>query len=174
MPWCAPPSSSRAARRSPSTTRRRSPTSAGAYLAYLANDALNVYDTVTGDTFVLTVLPLKEIDRLADVLAEREGRILNLSGQEGARVAKGEMLSYGDVVDLLRVVLARDGELVTGSGERLYAGPQVPVRTSRVGLVVWLVMGVAATVFFATIVVRIVRRVRRRRRTHGPVLRRDA
>jgi hypothetical protein len=67
-----------------------------------------------------------------------------------------------------------DLDLVTGSGERLYAGPQVPVRTSRVGLVVWVVMGVAATVFFAAIVVRIVRRVRRRRRTHGPVLRSEA
>ena len=65
-------------------------------------------------------------------------------------------------------------DLVTGSGERLYAGPQVPVRTSRVGLVVWVVMGVAATVFFAAIAVRIVRRVRRRRRTHGPVLRSEA
>jgi hypothetical protein len=67
-----------------------------------------------------------------------------------------------------------DLDLVTGSGEKLYDGPQVPVRTSRVGLVVWVVMGVAAVVFFATIAVRIVRRVRRRRRTHGPVLRRDA
>ena len=67
-----------------------------------------------------------------------------------------------------------DLDLVTGSGERLYAGPQVPVRTSRVGAVVWLVMGVAAVVFFAAIAVRIVRRVRRRRRTHGPVLRSNA
>jgi hypothetical protein len=67
-----------------------------------------------------------------------------------------------------------DLDLVTGSGERLYAGPQVPVRTSRVGAVVWLVMGVAAVVFFAAIAVRIVRRVRRRRRTHGPVLRSSA
>ncbi len=64
-----------------------------------------------------------------------------------------------------------DLDLVTRSGERLYAGPQVPVRTSRVGLVVWVVMGVAATVFFAAIAVRVVRRVRRRRRTFGPVLR---
>ena len=62
-------------------------------------------------------------------------------------------------------------DLVTGGGEELYDGPQVPVRTSRVGLVVWVVMGVAAVVFFAAIAVRIVRRVRRRRRTHGPVLR---
>ncbi len=62
-------------------------------------------------------------------------------------------------------------DLVTGDGERLYAGPQVPVRTSRVGLVVWVVMGIAAAVFLAAIVVRVVRRVRRRRRTHGPVLR---
>jgi hypothetical protein len=64
-----------------------------------------------------------------------------------------------------------DLDLVTDSGEQLYPGAQVPVRTSRVGLVVWVVMGVAATVFFATIAVRIVRRVRRRRRTPGPVLR---
>ncbi len=66
-----------------------------------------------------------------------------------------------------------DLDLVTGSGERLYAGPEVPVRSSRVGLVVWVVMGVAAAVFFAAIVVRIVRRIRRRRRTPGPVLRRQ-
>jgi hypothetical protein len=66
-----------------------------------------------------------------------------------------------------------DLDLVTGSGDRLYAGPQVPVRSSRVGLVVWVVMGVAATVFFAAIALRIARRVRRRRRTHGPVLRRQ-
>ena len=58
----------------------------------------------------------------------------------------------------------------------LYAAQRLHTVWVVVGLgaVVWLVMGVAGVVFFAAIAVRIVRRVRRRRRTHGPVLRSNA
>jgi hypothetical protein len=44
------------------------------------------------------------------------------------------------------------------------------VRSSSIGLVLWVIMGVGSVVLFGAITVRIVRRVRRRRRTHGPVL----
>jgi hypothetical protein len=44
------------------------------------------------------------------------------------------------------------------------------VRSSSVGLVLWVIMAGGSVVLFGAIAVRIVRRVRRRRATHGPLL----
>ncbi len=44
------------------------------------------------------------------------------------------------------------------------------VRTSNVSTVIWVVMAIAGGLLFLAIVVRLVRRVRRRNATHGPVL----
>ncbi len=44
------------------------------------------------------------------------------------------------------------------------------IRSSRVGLILWIVMGVAGALLFVLVALRIVRRIRQRRRTPGPLL----
>src|SRR3712207_7896847 len=51
---------------------------------------------------------------------------------------------------------------------------ELSVRSSSVGLVLWAIMAGGSVVLFVAIAVRIVGRVRRRRATHGPALRRAA
>ena len=51
---------------------------------------------------------------------------------------------------------------------------QLSVRTSRVSTVVWVIMAAGAVLLFLAIAVRLFRRVRRRRATHGPRLQRGA
>ena len=46
----------------------------------------------------------------------------------------------------------------------------IRVRSSQVGLVIWLIMGTGAIVFVAAIGSRIRRRIRTRQRTPGPLL----
>ncbi|GAA1932777.1 DUF6049 family protein [Nocardioides marmoribigeumensis] len=107
--------------------------------------------------------------------ARVDGPGLEVSADPAADLAPGTRRPFKMRIRSTRIgVHTVDLDLVTDNGEKLYDGPQVPVRTSKVGLVVWVVMGVAGAVFLAAIVVRIVRRVRRRRRTPGPVLRRRA
>ena len=60
------------------------------------------------------------------------------------------------------------------SGHPLGSRVQFSVRTSHVSTVIWVIMGVAAALLLVAIVIRLVRRVRRRRATHGPLLRRAA
>lgn len=65
-------------------------------------------------------------------------------------------------------------DLVTASGERLYVGPTFSIRSSQVGRWVWVAMAAGSALLLVAIVVRIYRRVRARRATHGPVLMRGA
>lgn len=60
---------------------------------------------------------------------------------------------------------------ITETGLPVGRAAVLSVRSSSVGLVLWLIMAGGAVVLFGAIAVRIVRRVRRRRATHGPVLR---
>ncbi len=53
-------------------------------------------------------------------------------------------------------------DLVTVSGERLYRGPTLAIRSSQVAQWVWVAMGIGAGILFIAILTRIVRRVRRR------------
>lgn len=64
-------------------------------------------------------------------------------------------------------------DLVTAGGERLYPGPRFSIRSSQVARWVWVAMAVGSALLFVAIVVRIVRRVRARRSTRGPVMSRD-
>jgi hypothetical protein len=64
-------------------------------------------------------------------------------------------------------------DLVTPAGDRLYVGPKFAVRSNQVARWVWVAMGAGSAVLLVTIVVRIVRRVRSRKATHGPVLARS-
>ncbi len=59
---------------------------------------------------------------------------------------------------------------VSEEGTPLGRPTTVSIRSSRVGLILWIVMAVGGTALFLAIVLRIWRRVRRRRRTHGPLL----
>lgn len=59
----------------------------------------------------------------------------------------------------------------TKDGRPLGRSTVVKVRSSQVGLVIWLIMGTGAVVLVGAVGARIVRRVRRRQRTHGPLLR---
>ena len=63
---------------------------------------------------------------------------------------------------------------VSESGKGVGSIASIDVRSSRVGFFVWIVMAVGGTLLFVAIVVRLVRRIARRRRTHGPLLRQGA
>ena len=58
----------------------------------------------------------------------------------------------------------------TESGLPVGSAETLSVRSSSVGLVLWAIMAGGAVVLFGAIALRLVRRVRRRRATHGPVL----
>jgi hypothetical protein len=58
----------------------------------------------------------------------------------------------------------------TRDGQQLGRSTRIKVRSSQVGLVIWLIIGTGAAVFVAAIGLRIVRRIRARKQTHGPVL----
>jgi hypothetical protein len=59
-------------------------------------------------------------------------------------------------------------------GNPLGSLTQFSVRTSRVSTVIWVIMAAGGTLLFVAIGVRLVRRVRRRKATHGPRLPRDS
>jgi hypothetical protein len=61
----------------------------------------------------------------------------------------------------------------TGDGTPLGSRTQFTVRTSHVSTVIWVIMCVGGGLLFLAIVIRLVRRIRRRKSTHGPLLRRD-
>jgi hypothetical protein len=58
----------------------------------------------------------------------------------------------------------------TKDGHPLGQATRVKVRSSQVGFVIWLIIGTGAVVFVVAIGARILRRVRDRKRTHGPNL----
>jgi hypothetical protein len=61
----------------------------------------------------------------------------------------------------------------TADGTPLGSQTQFTVRTSHVSTVIWVIMGVGGGLLFLAITVRLVRRIRRRKATHGPLLARD-
>ncbi len=58
----------------------------------------------------------------------------------------------------------------TEDGRPLGRSTVIKIRSSQVGLVIWLIMGTGAVVFVAAIAMRILRRIRDRKRTHGPLM----
>ncbi len=59
---------------------------------------------------------------------------------------------------------------VTTLGQPLGRSVEFNVRSSQVGLVIWAIMGIGGAVLFIAIAIRVSRRVARRKKTHGPVL----
>jgi hypothetical protein len=62
---------------------------------------------------------------------------------------------------------------VSSDGDAVGQVATLSIRSSRVGMILWVVMGVGSALLFLMIAYRIVQRVRQRRRTHGPVLQRS-
>ncbi len=60
---------------------------------------------------------------------------------------------------------------VTADGEAVGQPSTLSIRSSKVGLILWIVMGVGGAVLFVVVVFRVWRRVQQRRATHGPRLR---
>jgi len=58
-------------------------------------------------------------------------------------------------------------------GVPLGTSTQLSVRTSNVSTVIWVIMAVAGGLLFLAIAIRLLRRVRLRRATHGPRLIRE-
>jgi hypothetical protein len=61
----------------------------------------------------------------------------------------------------------------TAHGTPIGSRTQFTVRTSNVSTVIWLIMVVGGGLLFLAIVIRLIRRIRRRKSTHGPLLHRD-
>jgi hypothetical protein len=59
---------------------------------------------------------------------------------------------------------------VSASGTALGESSRLSIRTSNVGFILWVIMGVGGAALFVMIAFRIVRRITQRRRTHGPLL----
>jgi hypothetical protein len=61
----------------------------------------------------------------------------------------------------------------TADGTPIGSRTQFTVRTSNVSTVIWFIMVVGGGLLFLAIVIRLIRRIRRRKSTHGPLLHRD-
>jgi len=61
---------------------------------------------------------------------------------------------------------------VSGDGSPVGEVSTLSIRSSKVGLILWVVMGVGGAVLLVMVVLRIRQRIRQRRRTHGPLLQR--
>ena len=59
---------------------------------------------------------------------------------------------------------------VDSDGSPIGTVTRFSIRTSQVSLVIWVVMGIAGAVLLVAVAFRIARRVRARKRTHGPLL----
>jgi hypothetical protein len=64
-------------------------------------------------------------------------------------------------------------QVVDADGVPLGSETRFSVRTSHVSTVIWVIMGAGGVLLLLAIVVRLFRRIRRRRATHGPLLSRE-
>jgi Family of unknown function (DUF6049) len=60
--------------------------------------------------------------------------------------------------------------VVDAAGEPLGSQTRFSVRTSHVSTVIWVIMGIGGALLLVAVVVRLLRRIRRRQATHGPLL----
>jgi len=63
---------------------------------------------------------------------------------------------------------------ITRTGTSVGRTATLSIRSSQVGAILWIAMAVGAVLLFAAIALRIWRRIRQRRRTHGPLLKQGA
>ena len=86
----------------------------------------------------------------------------------GQRTAIRLQATSNDIGVHAVTLVATDSE-----GNPLGSLTQVSVRTSRVSTVIWVIMAAGGVLLFLAITVRLVRRIRRRKSTHGPRLPRE-
>jgi len=98
-----------------------------------------------------------------DELQVRSPDLVSLGPGQRASVRLGVTATDTGVHSVRIVPTTRDGR-------PLGRTTQVKVRSSQVGLVIWLIMGTGAVVFFAAIAARILRRVRAKQKAEEPQL----
>ncbi|QNN54430.1 DUF6049 family protein [Nocardioides mesophilus] len=132
---------------------------------------------MSSDTGPVGVTVANNLDQTVTVqlVAQTGTDALTISSPDPITLGPGQrspvrMRAHSTSVGLQSVTL----QATTVEGTPLGSSVRFNVRTSNVGLVIWLVMGAGALLFFAAIGVRIARRVRTRRATHGPLLERQA
>jgi hypothetical protein len=129
---------------------------------YVESSALVTMSSETGNFSVTVVNGLDEPVTVgieaatgSDELEIRAPDLVSLGAGQRASVRLA-VTSTGTGVHSVRI------SPTTREGRPLGQSTKVKVRSSQVGLVIWLVMGTGAAVFFAAIGARIVRRVRKR------------
>ena len=98
-----------------------------------------------------------------DELEIRSPDLVSLGPEQRASVRLAVRATGTGVHSVLIVPTTKDGKPLGRS-------TKIKVRSSQVGLVIWLIMGTGAVVFVVAIGARIRQRVRDRKRTHGPDL----
>jgi hypothetical protein len=137
---------------------------------YVEGSPLVTMSSETGNFSVTVVNGLEEpvtvgIEAVTgtDELEIRAPNLVSLGPGQRASVRLA-VTATGTGVHSVRVVPT------TEDGRPLGRSTRIKVRSSQVGLVIWLVMGIGAAVFVVALGARIVRRLRRRGATPGPRL----
>ncbi len=129
--------------------------------------------TMSGDegTFDVTVVNGLDEPVTVGLRATAPNALLSLSTPESVQLpprGRGAMRIDATSTDIgIHLVTLQP---VTTGGAEVGEAMRLSIRSSRVGLILWIVMGVAGSLLFVLVAVRIARRVRQRRRTHGPLL----
>ncbi len=110
-------------------------------------------------------------DVTVGVRAQTGTRALRITAPDPVTLGPGRRASlrltaHASDIGVHRVVL----EAVDSHGQPLGSTAVFTVRTSQVGLVIWVIMAVGGAILLLAIGARVLRRVRRRKATHGPLL----
>lgn len=170
--------SSTAARRNPGAAQRR--TRSTTRFVQSQMDRVHVegppFVMMSGASGPIQVTLINDLDRTvtAGLSAQTPGSALVVEKVEPVTLGPGRRttirldVTSGDI----GVHSVRLG-VTDADGVPLGSETQFSVRTSNVSTVIWVIMGAGAALLFLAIGVRLFRRVRRRRATHGPLLHRD-
>jgi hypothetical protein len=129
--------------------------------------------TMSGDTGPIAVTVSNDLDvpvtvRLEAVTGTED---LTIAAPDAITLAPGQRQPVRLRADATRVgVHPVTLRATTESGTALGPAVEFSVRTSNVGTVIWFVMAAGAGILVVAVVARIVRRVRARKATHGPLL----
>lgn len=167
-----------AARKDPEAARRRT-TSTTAYVRSEAGQVHVVgppFVMMSGESGPIQVTLVNDLQETvtAGIEVTTPGSALRISRFEPVTLGPGRRTSIrleasSDDIGVHPVTI----RVTDASGVPLGSETRFNVRTSHVSTVIWVIMGVGAVLLFLTIAVRLVRRVRRRRATPGPLLPRE-
>ncbi len=132
--------------------------------------------TMSSDTGSFQVTLINGLDQVvtAGVRAAVADRRLTVEAPPPVRVPPGERRTIRVEVRATDIGVHRVA-VVPVNADGIPTGPRTTfdVRSSNVGLIIWVIMGAGLAVLLVAVVVRVTRRVRRRRATPGPLLDRD-